>query len=160
MKTIPITGKKGAGLFAIVDDDIYELVKKHKWSLAQNYAHIKLTGNITVALHHLPIGRPIGKLDVDHINRNTLDCRRENLRFVTRAQNSMNKGKNPRLKNASSKYKGVCFDKSRGLWISGVKYNYRRINLGRYKDEVDAAIAYNKKAVELFGEFAYLNEIP
>ena len=59
----------------------------------------------------------------------------------------------------SSKYKGVCWDKSRNKWLANTQFNRKSIFIGYYDIEEDAALAYNKKATELFGEFACLNEI-
>ena len=62
-------------------------------------------------------------------------------------------------RNTSSQYKGVSYFKQTNKWISYITYNNKRIHLGLFKNELKAAIAYNKKAIELFGEFAYLNKV-
>lgn len=158
MKLIPLSGSTGIGLFSIVDDDIYEFISNRKWTLSKNgYPYIKIR-NKSVCLHQIPIGVPLGDMMIDHKNRNKLDCRRENLRYATKAQNSMNREKSKSNKS-TSEYKGVSWDKSRGRWHCKVKFDGKTINIGRFSDPIDAAVAYNKKAVELFGEFAYLNKI-
>ena len=118
-------------------------------------------------LHRLIMSRILGRElkrneIIDHINQNGLDNRRENLRLCTHSQNHANTEK---LRgNFSSKFKGVYIRKDRehlGFYASigsakgprGVKKQY----LGRYPTEEEAARAYDKKAKELFGEFAYLN---
>lgn len=57
----------------------------------------------------------------------------------------------------TSKYKGVTWDKGRNKWQSRIKKDGKSIYIGRYVSEEEAGRAYNKKAIELFGEFAKLN---
>ena len=59
----------------------------------------------------------------------------------------------------SSKYKGVSWYSSRNKWYSYIHFNYEKIHIGYFENEKEAALAYNKKAKELFGEYAYLNEV-
>ena len=93
---------------------------------------------------------------IDHINGIRDDNRIINLRSCTMSQNNMNRSS---LCGSSSKYKGVSWDPKNNKWISRIKLLGKHIWIGRFKDEVDAAKAYNKKASELHGEFAYLNEV-
>lgn len=96
---------------------------------------------------------------IDHINRNTLDDRIENLRAATSSQNQANR---PKLVNKTSIYKGVSFTTIRskyGYWTCLIYLNGKSIFIGRFKDEKLAALAYNKEAVKIFGEFAILNII-
>ena len=95
------------------------------------------------------------ELMVDHINRNGLDNTRKNLRICTRSENLMN-SKKPEL-NSTSKYKGV--NKCGNSWRAEIRLNRKGFYLGKFKTEKEAALAYNKKAIELFGEFARLNEV-
>ncbi len=96
------------------------------------------------------IMKPAMGLQVDHINHDTLDNRRENLRICTEQQNKMNRRPE---RGAMSKYKGVCPKK--GKWRAVLC----RKELGMFDTEIEAAIAYNNAAFEKFGEFAYLNNI-
>ena len=93
-------------------------------------------------------------MQVDHINRDGLDNRRHNLRFCTNAQNNhcapYGKG--------TSKYKGVSWQKKSKRWIVSIKHNGKVLSLGRFNGEDEAALAYNKKAQALWGEFAYINK--
>ena len=114
-------------------------------------------GRFFVHLHRLITNAQPGEI-IDHADRDTLNCRRSNLRRATRQQNSLNKG--PNRKPGTSKYKGVFLCRRTGRFRARVSLNRKRIYLGYFESELDAARAYNAKAAELFGEFAYLNPIP
>ena len=92
---------------------------------------------------------------VDHINHNTLDNRKYNLRLCTIAQNQHNQ----QIKNVNktSKYKGVSWSPRQKSYRADIVKGKEHLFLGYYKDEIDAAQAYDNKAAELFGEFANLN---
>jgi hypothetical protein len=92
---------------------------------------------------------------VDHQNHNGLDNRRKNLRIATWEENCWNKRK-PNT-NSSSIYKGVMWDKRRGNWQVMIGYKGKKIFIGYFDDEQEAARAYDAKAKELYGEFAALN---
>lgn len=94
--------------------------------------------------------------EIDHIDRNRSNSKIENLREATHQQNCMNKKS---AKNSSSIYKGVTWDKQHQKWRTQIVFNNKHYNLGRFINEKDAAITYNEKAIELFGEFANLNII-
>ena len=94
---------------------------------------------------------------IDHINRIRDDNRIENLRDALTEGN--NQGNQSHQLGRSSKYKGVCWDAARGKWSAYVKQAGQRWHLGRFESEDQAASAYNEKAIELFAEFANLNEI-
>jgi|7_EtaG_2_1085326.scaffolds.fasta_scaffold00078_21 hypothetical protein len=120
-------------------------------------------------MHRLIMSRILGRQlrkdeHVDHINHNGLDNRRENLRIATPSQNHANKKK--QTGNYSSRFKGVSFDNSRNKWMSYIggsstPNGVNRMYLGRYEPtpvgEEKAARAYDKKALEFYGEFAELN---
>ena len=93
---------------------------------------------------------------VDHIDGDPTNNRRSNLRNCTQHQNSMNSRK--RKNDASSKYKGVSWDKGRKKWRAYINLMRKQLFLGRFDNELEAARAYNDKAVELYGEFAHLNK--
>lgn len=94
-------------------------------------------------------------MQVDHRNCNGLDNRKENLRICTNQQNNMNKVS---YRNSSSKYKGVYKDNERGGWAAQITIDGKKKFIGRYKIEEDAAVAYDRFAIKLFGEFAKLNQ--
>jgi hypothetical protein len=92
---------------------------------------------------------------IDHINGNTSDNRIDNLREATRTQNQGNQRKTS--KETSSKHKGVYFSISNKKWAAYINKDRKRRHLGLYEDEDSAAMAYDKAARELFGEFAKTN---
>lgn len=146
-----------SSLVAIVDAEDYGWLSQMRWRLwpcksGNVYAASRTEHGRYLFMHRLLFAAPEG-MDIDHANGNGLDNRLVNLRAATRQQNSANS----RRRGRSSRFKGVCWDKSRGLWLAGVKFDYRRINLGRFAVEEDAARAYDKKARELFGAFARTN---
>lgn len=109
-----------------------------------------------IHLHRLIIQPPPGK-QVDHINRNRLDNRRENLRIVSCRQNVWNQG--PFGK--TSKFKGVYWNSGMDKWVASIRLpkDGKQKHLGCFIEESEAALAYNKKAEEFYGEFAYLNKL-
>tara|TARA_E500000318_G_C3569068_1_gene217016 strand:+ start:7436 stop:7984 length:549 start_codon:yes stop_codon:yes gene_type:complete len=95
------------------------------------------------------------KNQIDHINGVRDDNRIENLRHVTNAQNAANASLMP---CNTSGFKGVTYDKDRSKWHSQIKKDAKKYFLGRYDCKIEAAKAYDKKAIELFGEYAKTNK--
>lgn len=95
---------------------------------------------------------------VDHIDRDTMNDKIENLREATKSQNDTNRTKR---KNTKSQYVGVCFStyKTSIYWFAQIRVNNYNMRLGNFENEVSAALAYNKAAVKYFGEFANINII-
>lgn len=93
---------------------------------------------------------------IDHRNRDRSDNMFNNLRSCSKSQNL---GNSPKPKNNTSGYKGVSWDRAVEKWRVSVCFQKKHHYIGRYTDKKIAAKAYNKKALELFGEFAGLNEI-
>ena len=100
------------------------------------------------------------EVEVDHVNRKPWDNRKCNLRLCTRSENSRNTDGQVQRK---SPYKGVTFEKQykdrEKPWRAYTRINGKRIWLGYYKTARLAAIAYNKYAARVFGEFACLNNV-
>lgn len=91
----------------------------------------------------------------DHINGNGLDNRKANLREATCAQNSWNSGKSRGV--SRSKYKGPAWDKRYRKWEVRISVHGKRIYIGRFNDELEAARAYDAAAVKYHGRYASLN---
>jgi hypothetical protein len=104
------------------------------------------------SFHRKVMGDPEG-LVVDHINGDTHDCRKYNLRVCSVKENI----RNSKPQGGTSNYKGVSYDKSRDKWSASIKVDRKSIHLGRFSGEEDAAKAYDSAAKEYFGEFARLN---
>jgi len=94
---------------------------------------------------------------VDHIDGDRTNNNVENLRWCSNAENQMNKVKSS--KNTSG-FKGVSLDRSSGKWQVRIKVGGVNRSGGYYSNAIDAAKAYNAKAIELYGAFAKLNHIP
>jgi len=123
------------------------------------YKRIQLQGrnyyvHRLVALNFLE--NPDEKLLVDHIDNNKINNNVSNLRFATHSQNNMNSVKK---EGTSSHYKGVGFHTKSNKWQAQIQINGQKIHIGYYYDEDLAALAYNNKAIELFGPYAKLNDI-
>ena len=94
--------------------------------------------------------------EIDHIDGDPTNNHPSNLREATHKQNMRNVRSH---KNSSSKYLGVCWHKNANKWVAGIKLNGKRLNLGSFMEEKEAASMYNLAAIEYFGEFANLNII-
>jgi hypothetical protein len=160
MNTIPLT----QGLVAIVDDEDFAELSQHNWCAANGYAlrRVMVAGvSHTVFMHRYLMAPPDGMF-VDHINGNRADNRRENLRVVTKLQNCHNMRSSRNQKKG--KFKGVSWypGKGGGRWrawirVPGAKPQGRSKYLGSFGSADQAALAYDKAARELFGEFAACN---
>lgn len=150
---IPLT----RGKVALIDEEDFPLVSKHRWYTHRTphslYARTKITRNETESMHRLILGLNSWELVADHRDGNGLNNTRANLRTATRLQNSFNVKKN----KGRSRFKGVFQKSDRSGWLAAIKRGGVRTNLGRFTDEVEAALAYDNAARELFGEFAKLN---
>ncbi len=161
MKKIKLT----QGQYALVDDEDFKRVNQFRWFAfweddTKSFYAIrnirKDNGRRTIMrMHRYIMNCPKGK-QTDHKNHNTLDNQKSNLRICTRQQNKMNRKNH---KKSSSGYKGVYWNIPRNKWMAYIRHNGKLIYLGLYKNEIDAAMAYNKKAKELFRKFAYLNKV-
>lgn len=153
MKKIPLTH----GKFAIVDDEDYEWLNQYKWcavKIRNTYYAMRAEKGEHIAMHREILGLVKGDgKQTDHRNHNGLDNWRCNMRVCTHSQNQHNQ----RKQNGTSKYKGVSWYKRDKKWRVCIQINERRICIGYFDNEIDAAKAYDTKAKELFGEFAYCN---
>lgn len=145
------------GKFALVDDEDYDELMKYKWCFSSGYAIRRMPRPFskTIRMHRI-IMKAQKNQEIDHINMDKLDNRRKNLRLCTHPQNHQNILKH---KDNKTGFKGVTFYKNRNKFGARIKYNGIEIHLGLFVDSMDAARAYNEKALELFGEFANLNKL-
>lgn len=143
------------GNIILIDDDNFERFLKMRWTINEGYAR-RLPPIPSMYMHRLVMDNPLSQ--IDHINGNRLDNQRTNLRLVTQQQNNAN-AKKWSIRKTSSRYKGVSWNEVKQKWEVKICFNYKTIHLGRHTDENTAALVYNQKATELFGEFACLNEI-
>lgn len=154
--------KLSQGMIALVDDDDYEKVNQHKWYArknGKNDAYYALRWDNCSNKHvrmHRALMEVTSELIVDHVNHNTLDNRKSNLRICNKTENCRNQ--RLRLQNTSG-YKGVSYHKNHKKYEAKIKYNGKRLFLGYYETAKEAAISYNEKAKELFKEFAWINPI-
>lgn len=148
MPSYPIKG----GWVKLDRQDAHLLTIAH-WHIVRGYVQTTMDGK-TVWLHSLVLG-PLeeGKV-ADHENLDGLDNRRKNLRPATRGQNNMNRTKR---KDNTSGYKGVYFCNQAGRWRAEISAGRQRRKLGRFDTPVKAALAYDRAAIRLHGDFARTN---
>jgi len=151
------------GKVALIPEQCYDSLINFKWtaccSRGKTWYAVSAPNERRHSMHRLVwnlINGPIPKgMEIDHIDGNGLNNSIENLRLVTPQQNHFN----TRLKklNNTSKFKGVSWNEQCKNWRASIIFNDKFIHIGRYKSEIEAAKAYDRKAKELFGEFARPN---
>lgn len=164
MRTVPLCGLKADGRVALVDDEDYDLVSQYRWYAKETpprpgnrgigpYARAVIEENgrsRSLLMHKLITGWP----KTDHIDHNTLNNQRHNLRPVTDQQNHFNRLPDV---DTSSRYKGLTWVKRHRLWRVQIMVSGEIFRLGRFPSETEAALAYDAAAREKHGEFACLN---
>lgn len=155
MRAIPLSN----GIIIMVDNEDYERLRKSNWHHHKQGYSQRSKWNTekkkpeTVYLHREIMDVP-KSMQIDHINRNVYDNRKKNLRVVKTIDNLVNR---KFKKEPQSKYRGVY--KKRNRFVANCFSEGKRFYCGSYGTEEEAAIAYNQKMFELFGEDAYQNEI-
>ena len=163
MKEIKLT----RGLVALVDNEDYERVNQFKWQAmpvrggyyAKRHVVMPDGKQVFIPMHRFIMLFP-KDIEIDHIDHNTLNNQKYNLRICTFHQNRMNRKLN---KNNKTGYKGVFIskrivrDKTYSYIQAYIKVNNKSIYLGHYDTVENAAMAYDNAAVKYFGEFANLN---
>ena len=143
-----------SGKQILVDPESVEVLSRYTWCITgTGYAMSRTTGPATL-MHRLLAGAKAGEY-VDHINGDPLDNRLSNLRRCRKQQNEFNT--KIRSDNKSG-YRGVCKAR-RGKYRAYIVKDGKQHSLGEFSNPVDAARAYNRKAIEMFGDFARLNQI-
>lgn len=146
MKTLRLSN---SDKLIFVDDDTFKWASKFKWSLsASGYAQ-----NSRGYLHKMILGKMVEM--VDHKDRNKLNNTKVNLRVCNKSQDSANHSK--RRTKTSSLFKGVCWNKQAGKWKAYISAHGFHLHIGHFIVEEDAAIAYDRAAGTIYGEFACLN---
>lgn len=144
------------GQISLIDEEDLPLVEGRRWRCqnAEGGYPYAFSGKAQRYVLHRLIACPPPGMFVDHVNGNTLDNRRCNLRVCTPSQNMANK---KRKSNSRSPYKGICLDK-RGNWRVAIGPSHRRHRVsGTFKRAEEAAMAYDLLAVLTYGEFACVN---
>lgn len=147
----------------LVDDEDFEMLSKYKWCVTNRNGKLyavrgrrkaELPGTKLISMHRQLTGVLEG-MDVDHINGDGLDNRRENLRACSHADNQKSHKKHNSWggRPTASVFKGVHWHNKNSKWCAKVSNKY----IGSFRSEVEAAKAYDAKARELFGEFAKTN---
>lgn len=152
--TLLISGRE-----VLIDVEDAQILVDYSWHIAQHPNRDKCyvrgwSKERKKVLMHRAILKPLKAQTIDHINQNSLDNRRCNLRISTNSQNGYNRTK---PKSNTSGFKGVS--KSGKKWVANIGFAGTRIYLGTYDTRYQAAQAYNIAALKYHGEFANLNEL-
>lgn len=148
---------------ALVDDEDFDFLNRLKWFSIErrklkHYPSVKLEG-MWIAMHSLLIDKTQGMDDdvIDHIDRNTYNNQKSNLRLLEHHWNLMNSG--PHRDNVTG-YKGVSKEPKTGMYYARIIVHGHKYHLGTFYSAELAAKAYNRAAIKYFGNVAYLNKIP
>ena len=150
--------KIASGEYLIIDKEDWSKVSNHTWYIdASGYGITNIMGDNgnKLRIHRIITNAPEDKV-VDHINHNTLDNRKCNLRVCDTINNTWNS--RSRI-NSSSKYKGVTLI-ANNKWLVSLRTKDKSFNIGVFTNEIASANAYNFHASQIFGEYAYLNTVP
>lgn len=172
MKKIPLT----QGKFALVDDEDFVFLNRLNWSLSVHEKRGLLQERAVLGRKIKQDNRPDIRFTLDmgellvkrhshkeethyelwHINKNGLDYRKENLKYVPLTLiNHLSRKRS----NTVSKYRGVWLDKRSYRWVAQIHKDKKSYHLGHFSTEAEAAQVYNEKALELYGDLAYQNDL-
>jgi hypothetical protein len=150
------------GRVALIDDADAPLLAHRRWVSHTNATKtrsngsklyvVSYAGGRMVRLHRLLMDAPHGVL-VDHVNGDGLDNRRRNLRLTDHSGNRANAA----ACGGRSRFRGVTWDAQRGKWMARLEVDGRRLYLGRFDSELEAAEAWDATALECWGDMARLN---
>ena len=151
-------------MVTIVDEEDYEWLNQYKWCIGKGSGNkcyaVRRNKNLKpnkVRMHREIMNlQHANNLEVDHINGDTLDNRKSNLRICTHKDNTRNK---KIQSNNTSGFNGVSFTGRENKWRSYIVIDQKQKSLGYFNSKEEAAKAYNEAAKKYFGEFAKLNTI-
>ena len=141
------------------DKEDFEIVSQYCWSVDKSNGYIKTIDNINntgkLYLHRLVMKcKKNDGITIDHINRSKIDCRKNNLRTVTRSQNNMNM---ILRRDNTSGYKGVFYNRLTNKWEASISVAGEKIWLGSYKEFEDAVKIRKQAEEKYFGEYNIIN---
>jgi len=155
MKEIQLT----QGKVALVDDADFEWLIQWNWCAKLEHGDFYVVRNGPRPMHgriamHREITNAQKGMVVDHINGNTLDNQRFNLRVCTQGENTRNRAMS---KNNTTGFKGVIWVRERNKYAAQITVNRKCKRIGYFNDPVEAAKAYDDAAKKYHGEFANIN---
>ena len=158
------------GYIAVIDEEDFIELNKYKWYVhikdklpyaerTERYGPRKENKKKHILMHRLLVNAKKGEI-VDHVNGNSLDNRKQNLRICSNAENSRNHdGQTTQRKH--TKYKGVKKNtQAKNSWSARITVNKKEIYLGSFKTEEEAANAYNQASEKYHGKFGRKNSCP
>jgi hypothetical protein len=172
MKYINISNRKPCDKKIQVDEEDYESCSHHKWFYTKSHGGKTwyVTRNVgtapnmrTVYLHRYLMGLKENNngFIVDHVDGDTLNNQKLNLRICTKSENNRNRVKR---KDCTSGFKGVFYIKDRSgrknlkkRWFSSITFEKKKYYLGTHLTKEGAAKAYDRAAKKYYGGFAKLN---
>jgi hypothetical protein len=143
--------KVGKHVVLVDDEDLPLVSRSRNWSPVQSGRHVYAIGYVggkTVYMHRLITNAPKG-MDVDHINHDSLDNRRANLRVCSHSENLLNRGPSCVNKNGAMGVVKVTRNKKYTYWEARITVNGKRVYLGTFKNPNDAAAAYKNGRAKL-----------
>lgn len=159
MKKIIIHSEKHGIHSILLDDDDFIVMNRWKWSIRETdgkFYAVRRQDKKTIRMHRQLLGVTDPNIMVDHKDHDGRNNQRSNIRIATFRQNACNVLP---VKNSSSKYLGVSHCNRKKCWQVQICMDRKRISLGRYYTEEEAALAYNAAAIVIHGEFASLNKV-
>lgn len=151
-----INSPKYGKFYAKIDLNDVDKCREYRWHIRkcnkQNYDCFyvgTIANGKTILLHRFILNDPHGK-DVDHINRNGLDNRRNNLRTCNDSTNRMN---TKLYISNSSGHKGVCWSKKQNKWIAYIAIDWKHKTLGYFEDLNDAIRCREEAEIKYFGSY-------
>lgn len=145
------------GKETVVDDSDFAILSTFKWTLVsdasgRSYAvRSKMINGkkVTLRMHRVLMGDPHG-MQIDHVDGDSLNNQKSNLRVCTQSENLRNTKKH---KDNTSGFKGVHYNPNRKKWEANIRFDYRLQYLGRYICPLLAYVAYCRAGRRLFGAF-------